>query len=588
MTPGMGILWALGFSGAMTILALLRKEDHATAAIGNFLVDLVVLFFVDSIVFYYAMPSFSLAGLVPFLFLNLMIVTVVAISWDGGLMGVGAGSVLGVLAVIAISIMWIVGINSDHNGYKASHIVPVSVESSDTLPASTTSNMVVVSPDIATTKAQQAMSTGIANQRSYNTYLNLTAPALQYVDGHMWYVFALHFDGSGNKHRLHNIEPGYIMVSAEDPNAEPVEHYDAQYAMKICLDCGQSSEPQRYAYNHGYHNVMDDPTLELDDQGHPYWTMSIDTPHLGWTFYAPSAVLVIDANTGVIKEYKLNNVPSWVDRVYSPHMAASIASWYGKYLTGWKGVGGSMANRYKVSGDPVLVYTGDGHPDWRMLLTSYNKDAAVSKIVIMDAHTGAMRVYTPAEPMGVETPVAEAFDSASGQGATLVKANKYQAVDLTLHVIYGHLTWMATYEPEGTSPSFVGLGFVDAYHATANNVVFGDSKSAALQNYLTQLAAEGTANGNAPEQGSKVQTVNGTISAISWDISNGQKFWYLALTGDDQHVYVGTVSSLGPALVLAKQGDPVTITMQNTGTDESTRTMQSFTDTNVPLKTAGS
>ena len=35
----------------------------------------------------------------------------------------------------------------------------------------------------------------------------------------MWYVFPLEFDGAGNKHRLHGIEPGYIMVSAEDPNA---------------------------------------------------------------------------------------------------------------------------------------------------------------------------------------------------------------------------------------------------------------------------------------------------------------------------------------------------------------------------------
>jgi hypothetical protein len=41
---------------------------------------------------------------------------------------------------------------------------------------------------------------------------------------------------------------------------------------------------------------------------------------------------------------------------------------------------------------------------------------------------------------------------------------------------------VATYEPEGSSPSFVGIGLVDAYEATANNVVFGNSKPAALQN----------------------------------------------------------------------------------------------------------
>jgi hypothetical protein len=212
----------------------------------------------------------------------------------------------------------------------------------------------------------------------------------------------------------------------------------------------------------------------------------------------------------------------------------------------------------------------------------------VSKIIELDAATGAMTVYTPQRPMGIEDPVTQAFDNASGTGASLVKADHYQAVDLTLHVIYGHLTWMATYEPQGSNPSFVGVGFVDAYQATANNVVFGDSKSAALQSYLAQLATVGTANGTAPEQGGQYQTVTGKIAELGWDISGGQKYWYITLAGQAGQVYVGTVASVGPALVLAQPGDPVTITILNIGAQESTETMQSFTDARVPLHAPGS
>ena len=68
--------------------------------------------------------------------------------------------------------------------------------------------MVIVSPDIATTKASQAMATGLAGQRNYSTYLQLGPATLQYVDGQMWYVFPLEFDGAGNKARLHAIVPG--------------------------------------------------------------------------------------------------------------------------------------------------------------------------------------------------------------------------------------------------------------------------------------------------------------------------------------------------------------------------------------------
>jgi hypothetical protein len=405
----------------------------------------------------------------------------------------------------------------------------------------------------------------------------------------MWYVFPLEFDGAGNKARLHAVMPGYIMVSAEDPSATPVEHYDGAYTMIVGLGGGQGSEPSRWAYDHGYDEyLLDNPTLEINDQGLPFYTVTLLKPRLGWTFMAPVGMLVINAHDGRITRYDLNDVPDWVDRVYSQQMAVSIADWYGEYSqAGFQGIGSSNANRFQVSGDPVMVYTGSGHPVWRMLLTSHNNDNSVSKIIEMNAATGAMQIYTPQRPMGIEAPVSQAFDSASGTGASLIKANHYQAVDLSLHVIYGHLTWMATYEPDGSNPSFVGIGFVDAYQATANNVVFGNSKSAALQNYLTQLAGESTANGNPPGQGGQYQTVTGKIASVGWDITGGQKYWYLTLAGDRDHVYVGTVASVGPALVLAQPGDPVTIKILDVGVQESTRTMQSFTDARVPLRPAG-
>jgi hypothetical protein len=551
-------------------------------------VSIVLLFGIDSLAFYAGRPMMTFGGLVPLILVNLVVLAIIATL--STFRRLNAGSVAAGLATVTFGTVWLVGHNSGHNAYLASHLVSVTVAPGDQLPASSTDHMVIVSPDIATTKASQAMATGVAGQRNYSTYLQLGPATLQYVAGQMWYVFPLEFDGAGNKARLHAIEPGYIMVSAEDPNAIPVEHYDGPYSMVVSLGGGQGSEPDRWAYSHGYSGyLLDDPTLEINDQGLPYYTVTLLSPRLGWTFFAPVGVLVIDAHTGQITRYALGDVPSWVDRVYSQQMAMTIANWYGKYSqAGFQGIGSSNANRFQVSGEPVMVYTGAGHPVWRMLLTSYNADSSVSKIIEMNAATGVMRIYTPQRPMGIEDPVTQAFDNASGTGATLVKADHYQAVDLTLHVIYGHLTWMATYEPEGSNPSFVGIGFVDAYQATANNVVFGNSKSAALQNYLAQLATEGTANGAAPEQGGEYQTITGKIADMGWDITGGQKYWYITLAGQPGHVYVGTAASVGPALVLAQPGDPVTIRVLNVGAQESTQTMQSFTDARVPLRAPGS
>jgi hypothetical protein len=74
---------------------------------------------------------------------------------------------------------------------------------------------------------------------------------------------------------------------------------------------------------------------------------------------------------------------------------------------------------------------------------------------------------------------------------------------------------------------------------------------------------------------------------VGWDITGGQKYWYITLDSQQGRAYVGTVASVGPALVLARPGDQVTIRILNVGALESTETMQSFTDARVPLRAPG-
>ena len=414
--------------------------------------NLVLLYGVDSLAFYFGRPMMTFSGLVPLILANLVLMVITAVL--SSRRRLNAGSAVAVLAIVTFGTVWLIGHNSGHNAYLASHLVSVTVAPGDQMPASSTDHMVIVSPDIATTKASQAMATGIAGQRNYSTFLQLGPATLQYVDGRMWYVFPLEFDGAGNKARLHAIEPGYIMVSAEDPNAIPVEHYDGGYSMVVSLGGGQGSEPDRWAYDHGYSGyLLDDPTLEINDQGLPYYTVTLLSPRLGWTFFAPVGVLVIDAHTGQITRYALDDVPSWVDRVYSQQMALTIANWYGDYSqAGFQGVGSSNANRFRVSGA-----AGHGlHRGRQPGLAHVADQLQQRQLGVQDYRDGRRHrrhaVYTPQRPMGIEDPVTQAFDNASGTGASLVKADHYQAVDLTLHVIYGHLTWMATYEPRRLEP----------------------------------------------------------------------------------------------------------------------------------------
>ena len=491
--------------------------------------------------------------------------------------------------------------------------------SSDQLPASSTSNMVVVSPDMASAKASSAMSFGEAATRNFASQLDLGPATLQMVDGHMWYVFPLEFQGAINKSRLHAVSPGYIMVSAENPSGPGtlIERYDGNYSQIVSLGNGQGGDPVRWARDHGYAGyVLDDPTLEIQDgTGDPYYTVTMLRPSQGWTFPAPVGVLLINAHTGAITRYDVpqpkllavtasgpkyapakpvaHPVPAWVDRVYGSDLATQLANWYGFYAHAPYG-GQGNTNRYQVSVDgnndtipPVLVYTGDGHPSWRMLLTSFSADTSTYRIVEMDSASGAIDIYTPQQPMAVEPQVSGSFANGQGVGAGLIRANHLVPTGLSLHVIYGHLTWMTSYEPDNAS-SFAGVGFLDAYRAnSASFVAFGATKAQALSNYLQELSTEATANGSAPGAGGTNVTVTGKIATYRLDVTGGSTIYHITLTGKPNVAYTGT-SSLGEGLVEANPGDDVTIQVLKVTATDSVETMQSFSDKQHQFAPAGS
>jgi hypothetical protein len=666
------LLYAVIFAVFAAILAVLRlkarKRDGSTtgpvgagAAAGiAFIIAFLLIFLGDWAI--HIRPVTTFAGLMGVFLADAAIVCLAVWIADLLAQSVSLGTILAPLVLIALGITFLIGWGSGHgatvpchgdsgrvvNGHaicakEAYGIVPVTEYRSDTLPASTTSNLVIVTGDEAYTKASTAMSSGIAATRNYSSNLDLGPATLQMVDGMMYYVFPLEFQGNINKTRLGSVEPGYIMISAQDPNAAPIERYGSpqtpQYSMVVSLAGGQGSEPDRWAYDHGYSGYeLDNPTLEIPDagtpgiaDGTPFWTITLLAPQTGWTFQAPAGVLLINAHTGAITRYNLpgrglpNPVPSWVDRVYSQKMAIQIAGWYGKYAHAPFG-GQGNSNRYQVSqdssGNPiaVMVYTGGGHPSWRMLLTSFGAEVSTYRIIEMNAATGHMSVYTPASPMGIETTVNQAFCNGQGTGASNIRANHLIPENLALHVIDGQLTWMASYEPSTTAdtsgdtlqegdvedpcgagtaqpenatanPSFTGIGFVSAYHAYAANVAYGSTLNAALAAYDQQLAVQAQNQPGASAGGFTV-TVTGTIAPISaalptggirTDVSGGNETYYLTLTGtggkpDRTRTYFGTSSLLGPAIVEAQPGDQVTIKILKINAGPGAEQMQSFSD----------
>jgi hypothetical protein len=658
MGIGSGLIFSLIFAAIAAVLAAIRGKNQGPAAAIAFALTFFLVLMEDWAV--HTRPMMTFGGLLPLILVNVLTVAIVCWIADAAAQSVSIGTVVPLVALLVLGGVWVNGHGSGHglvpcpsansgiggNGracpVEAYGIVHVDENPPGTLPASVTTNLVVVTPDEAATKASQAMSSGLAGTLGFASYLHLGPATLQRVNGHMWYAFPL-------EGKLHGVSPGYLMVSAENPGGPGtvIERYAPQYpdaSMKVILGGGQGSEPDRWARSHGYDGyLLDNPTLEIPDgcgpggtaqlcDPVPYYSVTLLRPQVGWTFFAPVGVLLINAHTGQITRYGLPGrtaaqdggyppVPSWVDRVYSQSMAATIGDWYGENAhRAWGGTG--YTNRYTVSGDPVLVYTGDENPSWRMLLTSHGTDVSTYRILEMDSATGAIGVYTPAGPMAIESNVGSAFCNAQGTGANgqgagalNVRSSHLVPEALTLHLIYGQLTWMASYEPgtgtttgsapdqqEGdngdpcgtgeppvANPTFTGVGFVSAYNVSGATVAAGNTRDAALANYEQQLAA-GSGAAAQPGAGVTTLTVAGTI--CEKDVDPGSvATYYITLCGtggkpDFTRVYNGT-SSLGPAIVLAHQGDPVLLKVNKFTAAASDQQIVSFSDARHPVS-AGS
>ena len=67
--------------------------------------------------------------------------------------------------------------------------------------------------------------------------------------------------------------------------------------------------------------IFDNISFEIDEDGTPYWVASTMTFRIGfWSGRDIEGAVLLNAVTGESKYYKLEEIPKWVDQVYSSDM----------------------------------------------------------------------------------------------------------------------------------------------------------------------------------------------------------------------------------------------------------------------------
>src|SRR3989440_6192134 len=423
-----------------------------------------------------------------------------------GILGLIVAGVIGIVisGLIVVFTTWF-----DSNAKALAAIPNVKIESSPKLPPTDPNHIVLVSPNVAVFKGQQVLASNGQNYGS--TYsIDPASYTLQSINHHLYYVGPLMYNNIFANFAS-STTPGFIVVDAENPQAEPQLRTDkVQPGTSLAYLPGAifNQALLRHVYLNGYtYGKLGDPTLELDDNFHPYWTISLMQPSRGYTGDLLSEVLIVDAHTGVIKKYAPQDVPSWVDRVMPADTVSQYLSWWGLYHAApWFNPSGM--GQQTTASDPQLLYNNVDQPVWLVPMTSSSSnDQSSTGVFLFDTHKNEARFYPDAAGLGIGSNVQNTFQS------TRANILRYNVDSFQLYEICGQPTWVAIYS---SGSIYQDVGMLAARNLNGGNVQFETTLSSALADYKQWLAQNNISNdcGATPGTGTQ-QTVTGKVSRIS-------------------------------------------------------------------------
>ncbi|OHA49033.1 MAG: hypothetical protein A2806_01675 [Candidatus Terrybacteria bacterium RIFCSPHIGHO2_01_FULL_48_17] len=441
-------------------------------------------------------------------------------------------------------------------------------------------HIVTVSEENATFKANQVIAKETdAKGRNLGSIYNVGKPEIQSINGHLYWVSDLEFGGWRLWMQVDQVAPGYILVDAEDPTVDP--QLRLGFKMKCTPSAFLGSKLQRFLYSHGYSSYnVDGITIEIDDEFKPWYTASLNRPLVHTSGNVPVAMIVADPETCEVTRYPLNQIPEWVDRVYSQATVTKIMNWWGEWNSApWKILWGhTPAGRTKVAIDPIPVYTRSGHPHWQVIMTSQQDDSSIVSIVLFDGRSNIARLYPVLSGTPVEEAVLKAFRS------TKETVKHFEPKHLSMHKIYGEPTWVVSYVPPVDAQDgvpgepFQGIGLLNAKDVDGANVIFAPTLRRALDLYR-QFLARGSFKDEA-EENRTTQSIEGTIAAITQQTIDGNTDYLILLKGDSERVYKA-LAEKSVELAFAKAGDRVVIQFFDVGLNPVD--IVGFNDLDLPI-----
>ena len=306
-------------------------------------------------------------------------------------------------------------------------------------------------------------------------------------------------------------------------------------------------------FNYPTYIFGDQLFFEIDEEGTPFWICPVKKYTIGlFGGEVVGRAVVVNAITGECTDYAVDEVPSWIDKVYSAELLTRLYDYSGIYVNGY--LNSVLSQRgclqttngynYLAMDDDVWVYTG---------VTSLNADQSNVGFVLMNQRTMETRYYE------VEGAIEDsAMSSAQGQ----VQHLNYRATfPLLLNVSDQPTYFMALKDQAGLVKKYAMVN-VQKYQLVA----IGDTIKECEANYYDLLMTNQILDqfdsylDSELEDDSEFRTIAGEITGIYQLIKDGNSCLYVYVNGNGQYTYWIDLTNPGltPALNF-KVGDQISI-----------------------------
>ena len=289
-------------------------------------------------------------------------------------------------------------------------------------------------------------------------------------------------------------------------------------------------------------SIFGNPTFEIDEDGNPYYVCTVYTYHGIHSLKRVTGVILFDPCDGTSEYYKVEDAPTWVDRIYPEDLVIEELNDYGQYRNGFlnsvfgqEGVIQTSRGYNYISKDgDIWLYSG---------MTSYGDDTSNIGFVLVDLRTH--------EAEYIATSGADEYSVMSSAEGEVLNYG-YTATFPVLINLNNRPFYILSLKDSAQLIKMYALVDAQDYQQVYTCKAEKDSKAA-----IEKLILSAVTNPNIELDNSSFEKITTTVWGIADAIIDSNSYVYL---NTDKGIFVCKVdSSNAESILFIKEGDLVEI-----------------------------